>query len=80
MDPVFLLTHIVADSGVDKVSDELHDAAVGVSVVQGGGSDSALDDVDDDAASQQRDGTPLDKPGHRDTRDVRTSRGTLRNG
>lgn len=31
---VFLLTDIVGDSGVDEVSDELHHAAVGVSVIQ----------------------------------------------
>lgn len=30
----FLLTHVVGDSGVNEVSDKLHDAAVGVSVVQ----------------------------------------------
>lgn len=60
---LFALTHIVGDTGVDEVSDKLHDAAVGVSVVQWGGSDGALDDVDDDAAAEQSDRTPLDKPG-----------------
>lgn len=49
---LFPLTHIVGDSGVNKVSDKLHDAAVGVSVVQRGGSDGALDDVNDDAAAE----------------------------
>lgn len=31
---LFPLTHVVGDSGVDEVSDKLHDAAVGVPVVQ----------------------------------------------
>lgn len=48
---------------MDQVPDELHDAAVGVSVVQRRGGDGALDDVNDDAAAEQRDGTPLDKSG-----------------
>lgn len=47
---------------MNKVSDELHNAAVGISMVQGGGSDGTLDDVDDNSAAQQRDRTALDKP------------------
>ncbi len=47
---------------MNKISDELHDAAVGISMVQGGGSDGTLEDVDDNTAAQQRDRTALDKP------------------
>lgn len=47
---------------MNEVSDELHDAAVGVSVVQRRGRDGTLDDVDDDVAAQQCDRTALDKP------------------
>lgn len=47
---------------MNEVSDELHNAAVGISMVQGGGSDGTLDDVDDNIAAQQRDWTALDKP------------------
>lgn len=47
-----MFTHIIGDSGVDQVSDKLHDTAIGVSVVQWGGSDGALDDVNDDAAAE----------------------------
>lgn len=54
--------YIIGDPGVNKVSDELHDAAVGISMVQGGGSDGTLDDVDDNTAAQQSDRTTLDKP------------------
>lgn len=57
------LTHIVCNSSVDEVSDKLHDTAVGVSMVQWGGSYGTLDDVDNDAAAEQSDRTPLDKPG-----------------
>lgn len=46
------MTHIVGDSGVDQVSDKLHDAAVGVSMVQWGGSNGTLDDVNNDAAAE----------------------------
>ncbi len=56
-----LLTSLVTP-GVNKISDELHDAAVGISMVQGGGSDGTLEDVDDNTAAQQRDRTALDKP------------------
>lgn len=45
-----------------EVSDELHDAAVGVPVVQRGGCDGALDDVDNDVAAKQCDRTALDEP------------------
>lgn len=47
---------------MNEVTHKLHDTAVGVPVVQRGGGDGTLDDVDDDAAAEQRDGTPLDKP------------------
>ena len=43
---------ITADTHVDEVSDKLHDAAVGVSVVQWGGGDGALDDVNNYAAAE----------------------------
>ena len=33
-DEYSVFTHVVGDTGVDEVSDKLHDAAVGVSVVQ----------------------------------------------
>ncbi len=45
--------YIIGDPGVNKISDELHDAAVGISMVQGGGSDGTLEDVDDNTAAQQ---------------------------
>lgn len=55
-------TYIIGDASVDQVTDELHDAAVGISVVQRGGRDGALDYVDDDGAAEESDGTALDKP------------------
>lgn len=55
-------TYVIWDPRVNKVSNELHNAAVGISMVQGGGSDGTLDDVDDDSAAQQRNRTALDKP------------------
>lgn len=45
-------THVIGDSSVDEVSDKLHDTAVGVSVVQWGGGNRTLDDVNDDAAAE----------------------------
>ncbi len=54
--------YVIGDPGVNKISDELHDAAVGISMVQGGGSDGTLEDVDDNTAAQQLDRTALDKP------------------
>ncbi len=54
--------YVIGDPSVNKISDELHDAAVGISMVQGGGSDGTLEDVDDNTAAQQRDRTALDKP------------------
>lgn len=59
---VWCATYVIGDPRVNKVSDELHNAAVGISMVQGGGSDGTLDDVDDNSAAQQRDRTALDKP------------------
>ena len=62
------LTHVVADPCVDEVSDKLHHAAVSVPVVERGGGDGTLDDVDDDATAEQGDGTALDKPGEEERR------------
>lgn len=47
----YVTTHIIRDPRVNKVPDELHDAAVGISVVQCGGGDGTLDDVDDNTAA-----------------------------
>lgn len=53
---------IIADPRVDEVSDKLHDAAVGVPVVQGCRGDGTLDDVNDDATAEECNGTALDEP------------------
>lgn len=55
-------THVVGDTGVNEVPDELHHTAVRVPVVQGGGRNGTLDQVHDDLAAQEGDGAPLDKP------------------
>lgn len=47
---------------MDQISHKLHDAAVCVSMVQRGGGDRTLDDVNDDAATEQSHWTPLHKP------------------
>ena len=67
-------THVVADARVDEVSDKLHDAAVGIPVVQCRGRDGTLDDVDDDATAEQGDGTTLDKPAERRSERERETR------
>lgn len=59
---IYSAAYIIGDPGVNKISDEFHDAAVGISMVQGGGSDGTLEDVDDNTAAQQLDRTALDKP------------------
>lgn len=58
-----LWTYVVRNSRVNEVTHKLHHAAVGVPVVERGGGDGTLDDVDDDAAAEQCDGTPLDEAG-----------------
>lgn len=47
---------------MDQITNELHDAAVGISVVQRGGRNSTLDYVDDDGTAEKSDGAALDKP------------------
>lgn len=55
-------TYIIGDTSVDQVTNELHDAAVGISVVKSGGRDGTLDYVDNDGTAKKSDGTALNKP------------------
>lgn len=57
------ITHVIGHPGVDKVTQEFHDAAVCVPMVQGGGGDGPLQDGNDHLAAEQGDWAALDEPG-----------------